>query len=582
MKILITTDCYYPTINGVVTSIINLENKLKEYGHDIRILTLSNTNKSYVKRKKYYIASVNGDVIYPDVRVKVRPCQKILNQIYDWKPDIIHSQSEFSTFRLAKIISRKMCIPLVHTYHTVYEDYTHYFSPSKKIGRKAVKSFTNRISRNCDAFISPTKKVKCLLEDYGVNIPIKVIPTGIDLSRYQKKINLLDITSLRNELNIPMQNRVFISVSRLCDEKNIGELIDFYSKCNNANTTLLIVGDGPRRKELENIASKLKIEGQIKFAGMVSPDKIPIYYALGDVFVSASTSETQGLTYIEALASGTPLLCRKDDCLLDLIEEGRNGYHYETFEAFHGYFDYFSNNLKDTYYLSQYSRNTSKNFSNDNFARKVESLYIELLKENEKNEESDKGSKITYLSSAIFFLCCIISVYAYFESWYSSLETLQEMVRGLGGKAALFFVLSQVIQVVVPIIPGGVGCLAGVILFGPLRGFIYNYIGICIGSILVFGISKNCGGRVINRMFPKQLVYKYRHWTSHNDRFNKLFAWSIFLPIAPDDFLCYLAGTTQMKWGYFTSVILLGKILSIAAYSFCLRVIWDRILLLLL
>lgn len=160
----------------------------------------------------------------------------------------------------------------------------------------------------------------------------------------------------------------------------------------------------------------------------------------------------------------------------------------------------------------------------------------------------------------------------------TSQENMQKFIMGFGTAAGIIFVLIQIIQVIIPVIPGGVSCVAGVIVFGAGMGFVYNYVGICIGSILVFLIAKRYGRALMVKMFDKKLIDKYESWTEKNGRFTKLFALAIFLPVAPDDFLCYLAGTTRMKLKTFTAVILLGKPLSIAAYSMGLNLILQTML----
>ncbi|WP_158413490.1 glycosyltransferase [Gracilibacillus boraciitolerans] len=136
MKILITTECYIPVINGVVTSIVNLRKELQILGHDVRVLTLSTTNKSFQESDIYYMSSLSMGKIYPGARISLSTHHSYLEEMIKWQPDIIHSQCEFSTFRIAKQIAKTINIPIVHTYHTVYEDYTHYFSPTHKWGEK--------------------------------------------------------------------------------------------------------------------------------------------------------------------------------------------------------------------------------------------------------------------------------------------------------------------------------------------------------------------------------------------------------------------------------------------------------------
>lgn len=174
-------------------------------------------------------------------------------------------------------------------------------------------------------------------------------------------------------------------------------------------------------------------------------------------------------------------------------------------------------------------------------------------------------------------ICIITAVWAWRTGFLTSQERLQALVAGCGAAGALVFVAFQAVQVVVPILPGGLGCLAGVLLFGAVNGFIFNYIGICVGSLMAFAIARSCGKPLLPLLFSEKTIAKYSAWTEDRGRFSKLFAWAIFLPVAPDDFLCYLAGTTEMSWQRFTTIILLGKPFAIAMYSLGLTVIWQRI-----
>ena len=123
----------------------------------------------------------------------------------------------------------------------------------------------------------------------------------------------------------------------------------------------------------------------------------------------------------------------------------------------------------------------------------------------------------------------------------------------------------------------GISCLLGIILFGTIKGFLYNYIGICLGSLIVFGIAKVYGKPILGILFPQKLIEKYHHLMHEKDRFFTFFTWAIFFPVAPDDFLCYVAGTTEMSWKRFSTVIVLGKPLSIALYSYGLYLLYDQV-----
>ena len=182
------------------------------------------------------------------------------------------------------------------------------------------------------------------------------------------------------------------------------------------------------------------------------------------------------------------------------------------------------------------------------------------------------------VSIAGFVLCAAAAVWGWQTGVLTSQERMQSLISGFGPAGAILFVTFQAVQVVVPVLPGGLGCLAGVLLFGPVWGFVYNYIGICIGSLMAFAVARNCGKPLLTLLFSEKTIAKYSHWAEERNRFARLFAWAIFLPVAPDDFLCYLACTTDMTWRRYTAIILLGKPFAIALYSLGLTVIWRNIL----
>lgn len=161
--------------------------------------------------------------------------------------------------------------------------------------------------------------------------------------------------------------------------------------------------------------------------------------------------------------------------------------------------------------------------------------------------------------------CGVFIVYGFQRQIFTSQDALRSFVGGFGAFGAVVFVMFQAVQVVVPILPGGLGCLAGVLLFGPWLGFVYNYVGICLGSIAAFLLAKLYGRPILSVLFRQETIEKYEGWT--NRHFARWFALAIFFPVAPDDFLCWLAGTTKMTLGRFSAIILLGKPASIALYS---------------
>ena len=308
----------------------------------------------------------------------------------DWHPDVIHSQCEFSTFFLARRIAEELDAPLIHTYHTVYEDYTHYFSPSVRFGKKAAAVFSRWVAAQTDCMIVPTGKVRLLLQGYGIDRPVFVVPSGIDLGRFRQQPDPWRMAVLRSSLDIPRENLVLVSVGRLAEEKNLDELLAFRAKLADAPVTLLVVGDGPDRPRLEGVAAGLGLTApQVVFAGMVPAKQVADWYQMGDLFVSASTSETQGLTYVEALAAGVPALCRADPCLEGVIREGENGWLYRNEEEFCRKLALFQSQPHHHEKMAELARRSAGDFSLQKFAERAETIYrLQLARRGVGTEEA--------------------------------------------------------------------------------------------------------------------------------------------------------------------------------------------------
>lgn len=334
MKVLITTDWYKPAVNGVVTSVMGLSEQLRHRGHQVKILTLSETFRSYEEDDVIYMGSFGIGCIYPQARIKVPLSGKYFEKLAEWGPDIIHSQCEFSTFALARKLALKLGVPIVHTWHTIYEDYTHYLFLKGSFGKDIVRRMTRHISAQVDLIIAPSGKTQESLERAGTRCPVEVIPSGINIEKYGRYRTSGWRYRLRRQLGIHSDQTVLLYVGRLAKEKNIQELLRFQKAVSRMDTVLLIVGDGPYMTELREETRSLELEDRVIFTGMISPEQVGRYYQAGDLFVNGSVSETQGLTYAEALASGIPLLCRKDPCLDGVLYSGRNGWSYENQETF--------------------------------------------------------------------------------------------------------------------------------------------------------------------------------------------------------------------------------------------------------
>ena len=382
MKILITTDTYRPTINGVVTSIESLKKALDRLGHDVRILTFSDSFNSKQEGDIYYMGSLGAGKFYPDARMNKLFYNRFYEDIMDWKPDIVHSQTEFTMFIQAKKIAKDLDIPLLHTYHTVYEDYTHYFSLNKKIGKELAKQFTKQIIKTTDGVVVPTNKIYNLLTEYNIHEDIYVAPTGINV----QKLSECDDFDIRSGYKIPEDKHIVLFLGRIGKEKNITEILQYLENIDRDDIVFIIAGAGPFLSELKDICSNSKIRDRLIFTGMIDSSKVGNFYSNADVFVSASTSETQGLTFIESMACSTPIICRHDDCLDGVLIEGKTGFGYDTEEEFIYYLNQILDNKKLRDKMGKNCKQlVDENYTEDSFANKIEQIYTKVIENHAKS-----------------------------------------------------------------------------------------------------------------------------------------------------------------------------------------------------
>lgn len=384
MKILIASDSY-KQINGVSNSVSLLVHGLREQGHEVKVLSLSETHKSYREGDDYYIASVDA-LIYPDMRMSVAVWDELIEELVNWKPDIAHIQTEFSAKWLAMKVVKKCEIPYVMTSHTNYEEYFKSKKINGTLSRLIIQTFERIVYGKADTLIVPSYKIQELVEIYKVKCPVVVIPTGIELNDHphleRGKRELL------TQLGIKDNNKILVTVSRISKEKNIDELIAFMPALlkKDPDVTLLIVGGGPHLDTLKKAVDTLNLHENVRFTGMVPSDEVYRYYQLGNIFVSGSTFETQGLTYVEALANGLPLVCREDKCLINIIEQGKNGFTY-TDEA--GFIEHILTILNDAglqQSMSKLSVKKSAAFSKEVFVSSVEQLYEGIIAKKQSGE----------------------------------------------------------------------------------------------------------------------------------------------------------------------------------------------------
>lgn len=388
MRIGIFTDTYPPYINGVSTSIQMLENALRKKGHQVFIVTVNPENMTY-KYENNIIRIPGIPIGIYDYRLTGIYPVRAIKTIKKWDLDIIHSHTEFGIGTFARIIAKQLNIPLVHTYHTMYEDYVHYITKgyfndtSKKIVEYLTKFYCDKTAKE---LIVPTKKAYDLFkEKYKVDKDVHIIPTGIDLEKfYKENIDPKKLEKIREKHKINKNDFIILYVGRLGEEKNVDFLLDNqeYFVKNNKKVKLVIVGDGPDYKKYVEKVKKLNLEENIIFTGKVPYNNIQYYYNLGNVFVTASTTETQGLTLIEAMATSIPVICINDESFRNTVIDGLNGFIFNNKKDYKKKMDSVINDKELLTKLGRQAKISTTQYSSKYYAERVLDVYEKTIEEN--------------------------------------------------------------------------------------------------------------------------------------------------------------------------------------------------------
>jgi 1,2-diacylglycerol 3-alpha-glucosyltransferase len=388
MNIGIFTDTYHPDVSGVVTSIDMLSEELKKRGHNVYIFTISNPNITKKRPGVFRLPSM-AFIFYKSRRVGLFYSNRAAKGVKRLKLDIIHTQSEFSLGIFGTIMSKQLGIPLIHTYHTLWKDYVHYISKNKfkKTTDDIVKILSRNFCNACNTVIAPSKKTYDILYEYGVKSPIKIIPTGINLERFSEdKYPRDDLIALKESLGMKKDDPVILFIGRVDKEKSIDialrQMPEIIKKL--PDVKFLIVGDGQASEDLKVLTAEIGMEKSVIFTGVQPWNKIGMFYRLGDVFISCSVTETQGLTLIESMASDVPIIARYDRNIDGIIQNNKNG---RIFKYENELPEIIIEVLKDKKQAKSYVKNakrTVENFSSEEFGKNIEALYREVLESHKK------------------------------------------------------------------------------------------------------------------------------------------------------------------------------------------------------
>jgi len=322
MKIGIFTDSYKPYTSGVVRSIETFNKEFQELGHETYIFAPSYPH--YQKESKVFRFISVPAPTNPDFSLALPFSLRLRQNIKNLHLDLIHVHSPFLLGRLGAKYARLLNVPLVFTFHTMYEQYVHYVPIGQNITKEITRVFCREFCNSCDLVITPTGIVARHLKDIGVYKEVRSIPTGIDL----REFNNQDRGWLRKEYNIAQEDKILLCVGRLGQEKNHNFVLEAFKRVSERveNTKLVLVGGGPEEKALKGAAARLGLENKVVFTGTLPREKVILCFCGADIFVFASLTETQGLVIGEAQAAGLPSVAIKANGVSEMISDGVDGF----------------------------------------------------------------------------------------------------------------------------------------------------------------------------------------------------------------------------------------------------------------
>lgn len=317
MKIAMFTDTYIPQVNGVATSVSLYKRALEKLGHEVYVVAPIGPKDDSIfaiggiqfKWEKNHVIPNSGRLL------------PLLNFVRQKKIEVIHSHAPFALGFRALTVQRRLQIPHLHTYHTLLVEYRHYIPKPLTPSARSVEEFSAWFCNKVNRVIAPTQKIKDELLRYGVNRPVDVIPTGIDVELFDSA----DEFNIRKRHNIDDRTKILLFVGRLAKEKNVVFVIQVLKELlqRKLDAHLIIVGDGPERNSLEKVVREFDIESHVTFTGYMPRKVLVNYYRQADLFTFASESETQGLVVLESLAAGTPVVAVAKMGIADVLEDGQ-------------------------------------------------------------------------------------------------------------------------------------------------------------------------------------------------------------------------------------------------------------------
>jgi 1,2-diacylglycerol 3-alpha-glucosyltransferase len=382
MNIALFSDCYVPIKNGVVTSMTQLKDGLTRKGHRVVVVTV--TVPGYTEPDPDTVLRVASRPLGLGTEQQIgfvnqRRVEEFLRRN---NVELIHTHTEFSLGQSGKRAAQHLGLPLVHTTHTMWEDYRHYIMNGTILPARMVRFLLNKLVRHADVFIHPSVKAESYFRKLCPGKPSRVIPNGVDRALFQRnEVSSQERAELRSRYGMKADDFVVIFTGRIGKEKRVTvlleSLIPLFRK--HPHLRLVYVGQGPSSPDLERIASDAGVRDRLVLTGFIPWEQMYRYYAMADLFATASLSEVHPMTLIEAAITGLPAVVREDESYMTLLRQGENGFLAKTDEEMTEKIDLLINDRSLLAQFAEASREISKMYSAESHVNNVELLYREVL-----------------------------------------------------------------------------------------------------------------------------------------------------------------------------------------------------------
>ncbi|MDO8554316.1 MAG: glycosyltransferase [Candidatus Micrarchaeota archaeon] len=385
MRIAFFTDTYLPNTDGVVTAIQNSRAELELRGHEVYIFSPGTKKQKEENKDKYvnYFTSASFKP-YPDYRIAIPNFFSIVKVLRELNLDIIHSHGIATTGLAAIHCSQKLNVPSIASFHTLVPEAMHYVTTQPQIQQflqAAAWKYLHWYYSHFKKVLVPSEYIMKYLNAHSITNTI-LQPSGINLNQFSKNDGG---EKFRKKFEISKKTKIVLFVGRIALEKKIEMIIESAQSVINLipETKFVIVGKGPAENHYKDIVKKMGLEKHILFTGYIENDILLSAYAAADAFVFPSLFDTQGLSVIEAMASGVPAIVKKDAATAEFIEDDKNGYHFSDHFDFH---EKIVNAIKNKNKLSENAKAAVKKFDIETATDKLLGIYETLIAQNKQKK----------------------------------------------------------------------------------------------------------------------------------------------------------------------------------------------------